>query len=83
MQFLGRISYSLYLLHLCIGWRVVVLVRELFGDSYSTSHAYVAFVIGMIASIVSAALMYLLIERPSISFARKIRLPQRLAVVAS
>ena len=83
MQFLGRISYSLYLLHLCVGWRVVVLVRELFGDSYSTSHAYVAFFIGMMASIVSAALMYLLIERPSISFARKIRLPQRLAVVAS
>jgi peptidoglycan/LPS O-acetylase OafA/YrhL len=77
MQFLGRISYSLYLLHLCVGWRATVLVREMFGASYSTAHAYLAFAIGMAVSIAAAAIMYALIERPSIALARKIHLPQR------
>jgi hypothetical protein len=77
MQFLGRISYSLYLLHLCVGWRTTVLVREFFGASYSTLHAYAAFAIGMAVSIAAASVMYVLIERPSIALARKIRLPQR------
>jgi peptidoglycan/LPS O-acetylase OafA/YrhL len=84
MQFLGRISYSLYLLHLCVGWRTVVLIRELLGTSYSTVYAYAAFAIGMAVSIAAASVMYMLIERPSIALARKIRLPQRGApVVAS
>jgi hypothetical protein len=83
MQFLGRISYSLYLLHLCVGWRTVVLVRELFGASYSTLHAYFAFAIGMAASIAAASVMYMLIERPSIALARRIRLPQQRATAVA
>lgn len=83
MQFLGRISYSLYLLHLCVGWRTVVVVRELIGESYSTIHAYAAFAIGMAASIAAASVMYMLIERPSITLARRIRLPQRNSPVAA
>lgn len=77
MQFFGRISYSLYLLHLCVGWRAIVVVRELFGASYTTFHAYLAFAIGMAVSIAAATVMYALIEGPSIALARKIRLPQR------
>jgi peptidoglycan/LPS O-acetylase OafA/YrhL len=81
MQFLGRISYSLYLLHLCVGWRTVVVIREWMGESYSTFHAYAAFAIGMAVSIAAASVMYILIERPSITLARRIRLPQRSAAV--
>lgn len=77
MQFLGRISYSLYLLHLCVGWRATVLVREIIGASYSTVYAYLAFAIGMATSLVAASIMYAAIERPAIALARKIRLPQR------
>ncbi len=77
MQFLGKISYSLYLLHLCIGWRTTVLVRELLGDAYSTLAAYFAFALGVIASVMGAWIMHLLIERPSIQIARKIELPRR------
>ena len=83
MQFLGRISYSLYLLHLVVGWRTVVVVREWIGASYSTIHAYAAFAIGMGVSIAAASVMYVLIERPSIALARRIRLPQRSAAVAA
>lgn len=77
MKFLGRISYSLYLLHLAVGWRTKVLVRELFGTSYSTAAAYVAFAVGLAVSIFAAGIMYVLGERPAIEFARRIRLPQQ------
>lgn len=83
MQFLGRISYSLYLLHVCVGWRAVVLVREIAGASYSTALAYLAFAIGMAVSIVAAWIMYAIVERPAIALARKIRLPQREAAAVA
>jgi peptidoglycan/LPS O-acetylase OafA/YrhL len=77
VQLLGRISYSLYLLHLAVGWRATVLTRELIGDSYSTATAYFAFGVGLAVSIIAAWIVNLLIERPAISLARKIRLSQR------
>ncbi len=77
MQFLGRISYSLYLLHTAIGWRATALTRELLGSHYSTAAAYFAFFVGLAASIIGAWIMYVLIERPAINIARKVRLPQR------
>ncbi|WP_116813266.1 acyltransferase family protein [Steroidobacter cummioxidans] len=77
MQFLGRISYSLYLLHLAIGWRATVLVRELIGSHYSTAWAYFAFAVGMAASIVAAWIANVLIEQPAIRLARTIDLPKR------
>lgn len=77
MQFLGRISYSLYLLHTAIGWRATALTRELLGSHYSTVGAYFAFFVGLTASIIGAWLLYVLIERPAINIARKVRLPQR------
>lgn len=77
MQFLGRISYSLYLLHTVIGWRATALTRELIGSQYSTVAAYFAFFVGLGASIFGAWVMYVLIERPAVNIARKIRLPRR------
>ena len=77
MQFLGRISYSVYLLHVAIGWRATVLVRELIGSHYSTFWAYVAFAVGMLASILAAWIAFLLIEQPAIKLARTIELPKR------
>lgn len=77
MQFLGRISYSLYLLHTAVGWRATALTRELIGSHYSTATAYFAFFVGLGASIFGAWVMYRVIERPAVGLARKIRLPQR------
>lgn len=77
MQFLGRISYSLYLLHVAVGWRAVVLTRELIGSNYSTAWAYVAFAVGMAASIVAAWIANIVIEQPAIRLARTIDLPKR------
>jgi peptidoglycan/LPS O-acetylase OafA/YrhL len=75
LQFFGRISYSLYLIHLSIGWRVVVVLRELSGDAYSWPLAVIAFAVGIGASVVAAWVLWYLVERPAITVARQIRLP--------
>jgi peptidoglycan/LPS O-acetylase OafA/YrhL len=77
MQFFGRISYSLYLLHLPIGWRAIVVARELLGTAYTPAMAWVVFAFGIAVSVFASWIMYLLIEGPAIKLARKIRLPQR------
>jgi peptidoglycan/LPS O-acetylase OafA/YrhL len=76
LLFLGRISYSLYLLHPAIGWRATVFVRELLGASYSTTTAFFAFSVGVAASIISAWVMFWIIESPSMKLARRIDLPK-------
>lgn len=69
-QFLGRISYSFYLLHALVGWEAAALVRRHAGP-------WSAFAVGMTVSIASAWLAYLLIERPAINLSRLVRLREK------
>lgn len=77
IQFLGRISYSLYLLHPAIGWRAVVVCQEVLGTAYNTLTAMLSFLVGMIASIIASWMMYRLIEHPAIRLSKKVWLPKR------
>lgn len=67
VQFLGRISYSLYMYHAMVGW-TAMSVALLFVP------ALPAALVGIVASIVSAWLSYRLIEVPSMALSRKVRL---------
>jgi peptidoglycan/LPS O-acetylase OafA/YrhL len=62
IQFLGRISYSLYLIHVVIGTRVILFAARFTGTSVGAKLIGVVF--GIVASIVAATLMYVLIEQP-------------------
>lgn len=73
-QFLGKISYSLYLLHEVIGWRFVSLCKRLMGSALSPSRGTIVFCAGIAVSIASAWVMYVLVEAPSITLARRVRL---------
>jgi peptidoglycan/LPS O-acetylase OafA/YrhL len=66
-QFLGRISYSLYLFHPLIGWSAQSLVLRY-------ANQWVAFAAGMIASLLSAWAAQVFIERPSIKLSHAISL---------
>jgi peptidoglycan/LPS O-acetylase OafA/YrhL len=59
MQGLGRISYSLYLFHPIIGWS---------AQSFALRHVnqWGALFVGLVASLLSAWIAYLLVEKPSI-----------------
>jgi len=69
-QFLGRISYSLYLFHALVGWEVQTLALRYVGQ-------YEALAVGIGASIISAWVVYRLIERPAIALSHHIRLSGR------
>lgn len=71
LQFLGRISYSLYLIHVPIGWAAIALVGRIFQHE-SPLFAVAVGVFGMVVSIVSAYLLYLIVEAPSVKLSRRI-----------
>lgn len=66
-QFLGRISYSLYLCHPLFGWSAQSLALR-YVDQWS------AMLIGIAASILTAWLAYRFIERPSIALSHRVKM---------
>jgi peptidoglycan/LPS O-acetylase OafA/YrhL len=70
-QFLGRISYSLYLVHTpVLGAALVVMLPG--EGSASPVVSWVALVAGLAASIIAATLFHLVVEVPSIRYARAV-----------
>ena len=67
LQFLGRISYSLYLTHLIGGWVVLGVARHFMSDA-------AAVLIAVAASIASAWAFYVLVEAPSVNLSRRVSL---------
>lgn len=65
-QFLGRISYSLYLYHALIGWGAQTLALRYVGP-------YVALLFGIAVSILAAWGTYVLIESPAVQLSHRIR----------
>jgi hypothetical protein len=76
-QFLGKISYSLYLVHLPIGWRFGSLMKRLAGNELSVITGTSVFVGSVAVSVFAAWLMHRILEAPSMNFARKVKLPKR------
>jgi peptidoglycan/LPS O-acetylase OafA/YrhL len=76
-QFLGRISYSLYLIHATVGWRFVSLVRDRLGPELGVVTGSFAFLGGLALSIGCAWVMHRLIEGPTMRLARRVSLPSR------
>jgi len=70
MSFLGKISYSLYLIHAPIGGRVVNLSMR-YIDSYVGKLFTLAIALSM--SIMSAYLLYRIIEKPAQEWSRGIK----------
>lgn len=64
-QFLGRISYSLYLLHPLIGWTSMSVALQFFNQ-------WIALGIGLLASVLSGWVAYEIVERQSVKLSRRI-----------
>jgi hypothetical protein len=77
IQFLGAISYSLYLYHSSIGYRVVSLAQHLAGQSLTPALGLITWLTAVTASIVVAVIGWRLVERPSQALARRVVLPRR------
>src|SRR5205085_364547 len=73
LQMLGSISYSLYLTHTLIGSRIVRFACARY-PSMGIGLAVILLIAGTLASIVFAALVYLLVERSAIKLSQRVRL---------
>jgi peptidoglycan/LPS O-acetylase OafA/YrhL len=69
LSFLGKISYSLYLLHIPVGTR---MINMLFRIPFFLSHEYLAFWLSVAVTILISYGFYHIIERPSITLSQKI-----------
>lgn len=74
-QFLGLISYSLYLLHNHVIGTSYFLARRLLAPGLATE--LLALALALTVSILAAWIMYRLVERPSIDWSRRIRIRPR------
>jgi peptidoglycan/LPS O-acetylase OafA/YrhL len=79
LQFLGAISYSLYLYHSSVGWRFISLVQRLIPGRWSSTMAIAVYLAAVGVSILFSALMWRFIERPFLRLSQKIRMPLRTA----
>ena len=68
IQFLGTVSYSLYLIHNPIVGGVSYLSARLIGSDFVT------LVLSIAASVAGAAVFWYLLERPSLALAHRIRM---------
>lgn len=72
VQFLGRISYSIYLLHMVVGSRAVHLVMRYYGHSLTPMQDVVAVVAGLLVTVGVSYVNYRLVEKPAHSLSRRI-----------
>lgn len=73
LQYLGRISYSLYLIHFPVSHVVTTFGAQVTGQSPSPAVATMWLVLALAASLAAAHLLYLFVEAPSVRFAARFK----------
>ena len=71
LQYLGRISYSLYLIHYATSWVVVSIGCSLTPDNPKAAVLWMAG--GVVASIGAADLFYRCVEAPSLRLVKRLK----------
>jgi peptidoglycan/LPS O-acetylase OafA/YrhL len=74
MQFLGRISYSLYLFHAIVGWTAMSFALRFLPEPRAAWSAAGAAVFGAACSVLSAWVVYRVVEHQSVKLSHRISL---------
>jgi peptidoglycan/LPS O-acetylase OafA/YrhL len=72
IQYFGKISYSLYLMHVIVGARVINIGYRFLSNAPIT--AIFLFFLGLISSILASHLLYLYIEKPTVKLGQRFKL---------
>ena len=83
LQYLGRISYSLYLVHFLVGSRAQALMLRIFGAELSLWEGFVVFSLSIFISIVAAHLFYLFVEKPCLKWSQHFKNRKECIVINS
>jgi peptidoglycan/LPS O-acetylase OafA/YrhL len=75
LQFLGRVSYSLYLIHFAVAHLVTTLAERVLGAPLAPRMAAVTLLVALLASLVAAQVLYRVVEAPSVRLANRFRRP--------
>jgi peptidoglycan/LPS O-acetylase OafA/YrhL len=81
LQFLGALSYSLYLYHASLGWRVLSVAQRTWGMSLPVTVGVMAWLLALAVIVGAATMLWWLVERPSMRLARRVPLPRRAVLV--
>lgn len=73
LQYLGKISYPLYLIHPDVGWKVISFGKKFIGQNISPSISLCLFLFAIFVSISVAHCFHVLIEKPSLNLANKFK----------
>lgn len=71
--FLGKISYSLYLIHPDVGWKFISVCKVLLGDHINGYISFLVFSLSILLSIGVAFILYLLLEAPSLKLCNRLK----------
>ena len=83
LQYLGRISYSLYLIHFPASYVVTTLCLQVSGSSPSPAVATLWLALGLASSVATAHVMYVFVEAPSVRLSARFKRPAQSASSAS
>jgi len=72
LQWMGLISYSLYLFHASVGYRTVSLGQHLLGKTLSPVTGPLLWIVSLAVAIGVSAILWRLVERPSHALSRRI-----------
>lgn len=73
LQYLGGISYTLYLIHPDIGWKIISVAKLLLKSHMSPLLGGIVFLMGLAGSIVAAHILHVLVERPSLKLCSRLK----------
>jgi|TARA_B110000037_G_C16928142_1_gene427402 peptidoglycan/LPS O-acetylase OafA/YrhL len=73
LSYLGTISYTLYLIHPDIGWKVISLGKLVIGEELSPWHSGLLLLLGVLASIIVAHIFNLAFEKPTQKIAARLK----------
>jgi len=72
-QYLGSISYTLYLIHPDVGWKAISVGKQVFGNEMSSMATLFVFLSALLLSVLVAHLFHILFEKPSLWLCKQLK----------